>query len=244
MEKVVRLPRKQVIGVAGNKEKQALWRELLNEAYVREISREWRQGHLSTIAVMQDAKKRLVKKFNIKNENLNSFLELKQEGHVDDPVSSEDGKRMKDKLIIHLQERRMLLEEENLDLMKVGKNVYRCAVCELDFSTNVEPMVLHIKRHEKLLPVSIWKTNRSGKWRPNEHMWDPRRQGYFGGGDTRLVEVRGLDRYKQNIEGVEKVICPCGEVIGNFGESLRARGNLSQQFIRHARGCEHFGGVV
>ena len=109
-----------------------------------------------------------------------------------------------------------------------------------------DAMVRHINRHQQALPVTIWKIPDTDKWRPNEHMWDPRRQKYFGGGDARVAEVRGLQRYVTPVDGVAKVVCPCGHVVGNAGQNngLRAMAKLAAQFIRHAKSCSAFGNFV
>ena len=120
---------------------------------------------------------------------------------------------------------------------------YNCTICDVTFKTTIEAMGRHAKYHRCGLPIKIHQTRGSRVLRPEEHIYNHSTYKWYGGSDTNLFKITGVEPFLKDSEvtpGKKCLHCPhCKKFTRPYDaqRSLKAQGMNVSHLIEHVNSC-------
>ena len=221
------------------------------EGFIKEALRDWSEGKKVTEEQLEKRKKLMMQHDNIFNGNLDTYLTVKDKvqklAAPPVPIAAYAAlSDLKEAVQKESADAARQIMEQFGDIIKVDdqsdKNYY-CTICKLTFRTSLASMARHARAHGSGLPTKIWHARGSGVFRPDQHVWNYNTEKYYGGSDTTLHEVVGVEQFlKPSAENPERKVihCPhCDKYIRPYNSeaSISARGRNVSFLLEHVKTC-------
>jgi len=133
--------------------------------------------------------------------------------------------------------------EDIIGVAGAGKQ-YKCTVCDATLKTASEAMGRHARYHRCGPPIKIHQARGSGVLRPEEHIYNHSTHKWYGGSDTNLYQVTGVEPFLKGSEvipGQKCLHCPyCKKFTRPYDaeRSLKAHHGMNVfHLIEHIKSC-------